>query len=821
MSGHPPGLVDTRETGNELFRGAGRDRRRSRRRASRQTCWIRRRTRWIGAVPSSDRCARKKLSIVAPVDSNHLTSLKPRAILHRYFAAELLLPACLALGGFTMVVLTKDLTGYSELVINRGAGFERVSRIVFFQALILSSQMLPFAVLIGALVGLGRLAADREIFVMSALGIEPRKLIAPVALFGVSAAVVGLILSLVVAPRAHRGLDRAFREIAEINPAAGIQPGVVSRFGDWKLRAQEVSGSGRALGRVLLWIPSVGETVFAETAEVATSEEGGLEVAFQNGALLLNASESVRSIRFEEMRAALPRADDIAPSSFEGGLAGSSLTELTAMLRDPAQGDRSLRARSEFHRRCVPPAAAALFATLAVALVLSRRNSSRSAGAILGFAVTITYYGLVQLAEGIAQRAPGLAVPAAWLPNAVLAVATLLLYQRLAKPWAADKPLPSGGVRQWVAAFRRQRSTGIVRSRLWALPRYVAASFLQLALVVFAALVVAYLLVDILERLKWFADHAATSDEILRFYSMRIPLLVSRVVPMGLLVAMALTISQLTSQGELVGMRSCGIPAPRALRPALLVCLLMTPLSFLLNDQIVPRTNELADLIKQRDIKDMGTQRNAVWDAHGRVVYQLATLDDTLGTADEIVLYELDSDGLPESRIDARSAQYAGDGQWRLRDATGVEMGVNGQPRRAPPSAYVALGDLPSDELDLKSLSVREVWELVREFTSNGDSTTDFEVALHVKLATPLACVLLPAVLLLFAVNGPPFPSSTLTLVFAGSLVIGYTLSAGAFASFGRSGALPAWIAGWGPILLASASVIWLGWRTRMRRRGN
>ena len=173
------------------------------------------------------------------------TSRGPGAILYRYLAKELLVPTCFALGAFTLVILTKDFTGYSELVINRGAGLARVGRIVFFQALPLMSQMLPFSVLVGVLVGLGRLAADVEILAISALGIEPRRLIAPVALFGTGAALFGLVLALVVAPWANRALDESLHEIAEINPAAEIQPTVVSRFGDWKLQARDVSSSGQ------------------------------------------------------------------------------------------------------------------------------------------------------------------------------------------------------------------------------------------------------------------------------------------------------------------------------------------------------------------------------------------------------------------------------------------------------------------------------------------------------------------------------------------------------------------------------------------------
>ena len=476
--------------------------------------------------------------------------------------------------------------------------------------------------------------------------------------------------------------------------------------------------------------------------------------------------------------------------------------------------------RAEIQSRFSLPFAAALFGILSLPLALARTKATRSSGAVVGLAITVAYYGLVQFAAGVAERAPDHASVAAWIPNLVLLALTVFAYRRMGRPWFRRRSLKPSKTQSDVEATPRPAAHRVVHARTWALARYVAARFTSLALLCFGALVVAYLLVDILERLQWFAYHAATVDEIVRFYSARIPLLVSRVTPMGLVVAMAITVSFLTSSGELVGMRTCGISARRALRPALLVCLFVTPLSFLLNDQIVPRTNELADIIKMRDIKGLGDKRTAVWGTSRDSLYELESLDTSLGMADDIVVYQLVSTGLPESRIDARSARYVGDGQWRLQGASAVEFDSNGHVSAIPPPPYVELGEQPSDELDLMYLSVLDLWQLIREFTSTGDSTTALEVDLHLKLATPLACMLLPAIAMIFAVSGPPFPSSALTLIVSGVLAVGYTLAAGTFASIGRGGALPPWAAGWGPSMIAVLVLISLAWRSRIAHRG-
>jgi len=759
-------------------------------------------------------------------------------------ARELLRPTLLALAAFTAVVLTRDLPAYTDLVINRGAGPGRVAWIVACQSLSLTASMLPFAVLVGGLVGLGRLVADREIMVLSALGLDPRRLIGPVVAFGLGMATAALGLSLVASPMAQREMNRTVREIADVNPFSTIVPDVVHRFGDWKIEAREVSGRSQVLGRVLLWMPSIGDTIFSRSAHLATGADGEPEIELRDGLLLTDSRAKPRAMRFERLRAAIPASKPSADLPFEDRMKSMSYAELARVARDDAAGKRALEAGSERQRRFAFPAAALLLAMLALPLALGRRRTSRSSGALLGFAITVGYYGLVQVAEGVAQREPARAALATWLPNAVLAGAIGLAFLGISLPPRARDAAAAGGAAGATGAAGAAKGAGgsggaervvAIRARRWALPRYVALRFLQLATLSLATLAIAYLLVDVLERLQWFARHAATFDEIAHFYSARIPLLVSRVTPMGLVVAMALTVSLLSSTGELLGMRTLGISSRRALLPALCLCLLATPLSFLLNDQIVPRTNALADLIKQGEIKRGGPEpddgraggaggsgkkpaKTAVWGTHGRTLYQLERLDAAQGAGRDVIVYDLLPNGLPTRRVDARSMLHASGGLWRLHDATAVAWADPARLARIEPPASVVLGEEPSNELDLMYLSVAEVFALIGEVAAGGEPTTELEVDLHVKLATPLACLILPALVMLIASTGPPFPSSALTLILAGAIAVAYTLLAGAFASFGRGGVLSPWIGGWGPNLIVVAALVGLTWRGRVGR---
>ena len=92
----------------------------------------------------------------------------PGATLSRYVAREIWRPLCFSLIGLTLIILIQDLLGFSDLVINRGVGMREVLGIAFTQAVPVAARMFPFALLMGTLVALGRLGADREILVLEA-----------------------------------------------------------------------------------------------------------------------------------------------------------------------------------------------------------------------------------------------------------------------------------------------------------------------------------------------------------------------------------------------------------------------------------------------------------------------------------------------------------------------------------------------------------------------------------------------------------------------------------------------------------------------------
>ena len=728
-----------------------------------------------------------------------------------YILRELAFPTLFALGGLTLLAIAADLVGFADLVVNRGWGARQVAEIAVFRATPMLGRAIPFSVLLGSLVALGRLGADRELLALEASGVSARRLALPVAGLAALFAAGAFWITGFAAPAANRALDAAVAASAKQSSGTVLRSGVVNTFGPWRIQAEEVSSSGDRLRGVLLWVPSMGQTVFARNASIEPDASGGKRVLIENGVVLRQAADGPSYLRFDRMQELMsPESDESAePTDW---LSAAPLSQLAEAVR--AGGDQWRDASAELHRRIALPLAALLFGALAVPLFLARGQPSRAGGMLLGLVSAVVYFGLLQLSNGLA-RAPGFPVAlAAWLPDLVLAAIALVMLARTRATGSARRRRLRA---RWFAPrAARQRP---LRARRFVLDRYVGFRFAELALLCFAALLVAFVLVDVIDNLQWFTKYRSTLDEVLRFYAARLPLLVSRVVPMALLVSAALTVSLLGVTGELLAMRACGVPTLRTVMPILALCGVVALGYQAVVDRVVPHATARARQIKRIEIKNQASEQVSIWTRIGDRLYEIDRFDPLRGVAQGLTLYEVGSDGLPHSRTDAVEARHIGGGVWQLRDPERIEVGADG-PRFVPADSFAELGHDLNARVEGAEFSIDELRDEIRVVEQRGYRATPYRVDLNMKLAAPLACVVLPALALLFATGGPPFPRPAQILVLSAVVGVAHLLLSAVGASLGYGGAVSPVVAAWGPIgvLLLAAALAAGGARLRRGR---
>ncbi|MCI0417494.1 LptF/LptG family permease, partial [bacterium] len=101
-------------------------------------------------------------------------------ILDRYIIKEIAPNIFIGLMVFTFVMLMNQILLFAEALITRRVEFVNIFLIIYYSLPALTVLTIPMSVLLGVLLGLGRLSADSELTVMTAAGIGLYRIAVPI-----------------------------------------------------------------------------------------------------------------------------------------------------------------------------------------------------------------------------------------------------------------------------------------------------------------------------------------------------------------------------------------------------------------------------------------------------------------------------------------------------------------------------------------------------------------------------------------------------------------------------------------------------------------
>ncbi|MGD2129842.1 MAG: LPS export ABC transporter permease LptF [Lysobacterales bacterium] len=286
--------------------------------------------------------------------------------------------------------------------------------------------ILPFAIFIAVIWGLGRLYRDQEMAVMRASGFHWRMLLRPLfrlllpvflLLLGVS-----LFLSPLAASTTQKKLEEAFRNAAEW----GLQPGTfhVLRGGDMVLYVETVEKDGKTLDHVFI------QQRNRQREQVWAAEKGYYWLDRETGARFLTLENGQiteggrKSLDFQIMRFSRNdlRLPELRERNKPEALEAKRSKEI-AFSSDPAEA-------AEMQWRLSPAIATLVLGLLAIPLSHSSPREGRGGRAVLGLLLYATYANVLNICRGW-LAAGDLPVPLGmWWVHALLLMVALIWLQR-------------------------------------------------------------------------------------------------------------------------------------------------------------------------------------------------------------------------------------------------------------------------------------------------------------------------------------------------------------------------------------------------------
>lgn len=337
---------------------------------------------------------------------------------------------------------------------------------------------------------------------------------------------------------------------------------------------------------------------------------------------------------------------------------------------------------------------------------------------------------------------------------------------------------------------------------------YMARLFLVRTFAIMLALAMVLQTLDLLSETGDILAYAGNGQaQILTYVSLRIPQIVSFLLPFCVLLGTILTLSTMNQNSEIVALKAAGLSAHQVLAPLLVASLCVAALSFGFNERIVTRATATLTQWKAVDYGplpiDRGDRSN-VWVRDGD---DLIEVDQIRGRGEAaqlggITLYERIGGSL-RTIVRAPRGVREGDG-WLIAPATRFDV-VSGR-QQVLNSTVLARGVRPDQftlaKVDAEGLPFGQLKAAIADLKIAGRPTDALESALWHKLSGPLSAVLMPLLAAVAAFGIARSGQLFVRAVIGMALGFAYFVADNFALAMGNLGAYPPVLAAWAPFLL-------------------
>jgi lipopolysaccharide export system permease protein len=781
-------------------------------------------------------------------------------ILDRYLVREIMPPFAIGLLVLTFALMMPPILRNGEQLVAKGVAWPTVARVLWTLTPQALSITIPMALLVGILVALGRLSADREFVALQACGVSVFRVLRPIALLAIVGTAATAYETIIALPDANQTFREITFNIVASSAETDIKPRVFfSNFPNRILYVRDMPPGGT-------WR----DVFFADD----TKADQTTVYFARSGRLLIDRAKRTVQLLLEEGTSHTTYT--ARPDGYDGSAFGTLMLNMDAETVFPRaqiiKGDNEmtiaeLRAkiaegektgaftasqRFTIQQKFAIPAACLVLSLIGLALGVNNRKEGKLATIAMGVGVIFVYYILLYSSRAAALAERFSPVLAPWVANAILGLAGIALLIWRARsadqpiripiptslPWrrrAAASP-PSAPARIPAQTRRVLRVPG---PRVdWARPRlldlYVARQYLAVFGVAFGGLVGIFYISTFIDLADKLFGGMTTTRVLLRYFYFQTPQYVYYIIPLSALVASLVTVGVLTKNSELIVMRACGISLYRSSAPLLIFAVLLSGLLFELQERVLADSNREARRL------------NAIIRGYPPATYGVLNRRWLVGASGDIYHYQFYD---PRANHFTRLSMFHVDtASWKLGELTFAkevmlagEPGAEGQPamtwvahegwRRAfttagtgrdlrvavqydafiertvslEPPAYFR----ETEDPDADRMTFGELKQYITQLETSGYHAVPYMVQLQRKIAFPFVTLIMTLLAVPFAVTTGRRGAMSgigVGIVFA----IVYWTAQSIFGALGAGGWISPMLGAWAPNIMFGAAALYM-----------
>ena len=327
------------------------------------------------------------------------------------------------------------------------------------------------------------------------------------------------------------------------------------------------------------------------------------------------------------------------------------------------------------------------------------------------------------------------------------------------------------------------------------------------------------------ELIRKIVESGLPSQIALQVLLLRLPSFLVISFPMAMLMASLLAYSRLSANSELKALRSIGVTTKRMIAPAIALAILMTGLTFVFNDSIVPKANRNAEFILKSSLgKAIATEEgeDIIYSRKGQIT-NLETNKTTNGVThlfyahdftdkqmNKVTVVDFSQYGYTQVLIANKAFWSEEKGKWEFLDGKMLTLSPDGTSTTTQFKRYLYpldtgpkdIAQLPKDSNDM---TVSEAIQAMKLYTASGNLKEErrMKVRIQEKFTLPMACIVF--CLIGSSLGAKPNTRTSMSQGFGISvlLILIYYVLSFSFSSLGVKGTLPPLIAAWAPVLIS------------------
>jgi lipopolysaccharide export system permease protein len=283
---------------------------------------------------------------------------------------------------------------------------------------------------------------------------------------------------------------------------------------------------------------------------------------------------------------------------------------------------------------------------------------------------------------------------------------------------------------------------------MYLIKKYLTLEIIKYFFILLAAVVGIFLAVDFFEKIDNFMEASIPFSKIIRFYYLKIPSIIARIAPVGILLAVIVVFGLMNKNNEIIALKSSGASIYYILMPVVSIGLLLSILIFLLSELIVPITISKVNRIWNFEVKKKSatiSRGKNIWIKGDHAIYHITYYNPTNSNILGVTLNFFDDDFRLTRRVDAKKGVFK-EGKWifyelieQKLDKESNNYRVEFLEEREEPFLFLP-EDIKRVVKKSEEMNLLELLEYIKNIESEGYDASAYKVDMYTKLAFPFVC---------------------------------------------------------------------------------